>query len=127
MYWADGSIYRGFWENGVQSGLGLMIFMDGLRKAGFFEDNIYKKPLRSIEEFEQYENKKKKVPEAFRQEIKEYVGLQQDDEDDIFVGQAFNSIENEDLMATNQFENMQEMANAPFGPKMNLSKEEYAN
>jgi hypothetical protein len=48
------------------------------------------------------------------------------DDDDKFVGQAFNTIENEDLMATNQFENMQEMANAPFGPKMNLSKEEYA-
>ena len=29
-------------------------------------------------------------------------------------------------MATNQFENMQEMANAPFGPDMGLTKEEYA-
>lgn len=48
MYWADGSIYRGFWEKGVQSGLGLMIFKDGLRKAGFFEDNIYKMPLKSM-------------------------------------------------------------------------------
>jgi hypothetical protein len=129
MYWADGSIYRGFWENGVQSGLGLMIFKDGLRKAGFFEDNIYKKPLRNMEEYEEYDNKKKKVPEAFRQEIKEYVGLQQDDNDDnddMYIGQAFNTMENEDLMATNQFENMQEMANAPFGPNMNISKEEYA-
>ena len=30
------------------------------------------------------------------------------------------------MMATNQFDNMQEMANAPFGPNMTLSKEEYA-
>jgi hypothetical protein len=66
MYWADGSIYRGFWENGVQSGLGLMIFKDGLRKAGFFEENIYKKPLRKMEEFEEFEKRKKKIPEAFR-------------------------------------------------------------
>ena len=29
-------------------------------------------------------------------------------------------------MATNQFENMQEMANAPFGQDMGLTKEEYA-
>jgi hypothetical protein len=29
-------------------------------------------------------------------------------------------------MATNQFKNMQEMANAPFGPNMGLSKEDYA-
>jgi len=41
MYWADGSIYRGFWDFGLQSGIGLMIFKDGLRKAGFFKDNIY--------------------------------------------------------------------------------------
>ena len=66
MYWADGSIYRGFWKNGVQCGLGLMIFKDGMRKAGFFEDNIYKKPLRSMKEYEDYEKKKKKIPEAFR-------------------------------------------------------------
>lgn len=30
------------------------------------------------------------------------------------------------MMATNQFKNMQEMANAPFGPNMNMTKEEYA-
>ena len=43
-----------------------------------------------------------------------------------FIGQEFNPAETEDLMATNQFENMQEMANAPFGPNMDISKEEYA-
>lgn len=51
MYWADESIYRGFWEKGVQNGLGLMIFANGLRKAGFFKDNIYNKPLLSLFEF----------------------------------------------------------------------------
>lgn len=35
-------------------------------------------------------------------------------------------MEKEDLTPLNQFENMQEMANAPFGPNMNVSKEEYA-
>ena len=67
MYWADGSIYRGFWDGGLQSGLGLMIFRDGLRKAGFFQDNIYKKPLLTMREFEDYQNESnKKIPEAFR-------------------------------------------------------------
>jgi hypothetical protein len=75
MYWADGSIYRGFWVEGVQHGLGLMIFKDGMRKAGFFEDNIYTAPLLSLEEFQEFEGRlAKKVPEAFRQEIKEYIG-----------------------------------------------------
>jgi len=32
-----------------------MIFKDGLRKAGFFEDNIYKKPLLKMEDFEDYD------------------------------------------------------------------------
>ena len=55
MHWSDGSIYRGFWENGVQNGLGLMIFKDGMRKAGFFEENIYLSPLLTMEEFQKYE------------------------------------------------------------------------
>jgi hypothetical protein len=29
-----------------------MIFKDGMRKAGFFENNVYKKPLSKIGEFE---------------------------------------------------------------------------
>ena len=53
-----------------------MIFKDGLRKAGFFEKNIYKKALTKIDEFEQFEKRyKDTIPEAFRQEIKEYIGL----------------------------------------------------
>lgn len=89
MYWVDGSIYRGFWENGVQSGLGLMIFKDGLRKAGFFSDNIYQKPLLKMSEFETFEkNCKTKIPEAFRQEIKEYIGLLAPNEDNSkYIGQ----------------------------------------
>lgn len=76
MYWADGSIYRGFWSEGVQAGLGLMIFKDGLRKAGFFQKNIYQRALTTIEEFEDYERSlQDPIPEAFRQEIKEYIGM----------------------------------------------------
>ena len=76
MYWADGSLYRGFWDNGVQSGLGIMIFKDGLRKAGFFHENIYEAPLSKMDEFYAYEreDQDRKIPEAFRQEIKEYIG-----------------------------------------------------
>lgn len=128
MYWADGSIYRGFWDNGLQQGLGLMIFKDGLRKAGFFNANVYEKPLVDMKEFENY-SEKLKIPESFRQEIKEYLGLLASsgvkDDYEKFIGQEFNAVENEDQMATNQFENMQEMANAPFGAN-GLSKEDYA-
>ena len=80
-----------------------MIFKDGLRKAGFFENNIYKKPLRSIKEFEDFEKGlKDSYPEAFRQEIKEYIGLlPQIPEEDDHVGREFAEVEQEDLMATN--------------------------
>ena len=67
MFWEDGSIYRGFWDNSVQDGLGIMIFKDGMRKAGFFKENIYESPLAIIDELEEFLLKKNfKCPESFR-------------------------------------------------------------
>jgi len=45
-----------------------MIFKDGLRKAGFFEKNVYKRPLTNFDEFDDYQlkMKKKNMPEAFK-------------------------------------------------------------
>ena len=40
MTWADGSVYKGCWQNAIQSGLGLMTFANGVRKAGIFKDNV---------------------------------------------------------------------------------------
>lgn len=40
MMWGDGSVYRGTWDNGVQNGIGLMTFNNGLQKAGVFKDNV---------------------------------------------------------------------------------------
>lgn len=40
MTWADGSIYKGSWQNGIQNGLGLMIFANGTKKAGIFKENV---------------------------------------------------------------------------------------
>ena len=67
MFWIDGSIYRGFWENGLQDGVGIMIFKDGTRKAGFFNKNIYQAPLLLIDELEDYlKQNSSKCPESFR-------------------------------------------------------------
>lgn len=54
MHWSDGSIYRGFWRKGLQHGLGIMIFSTGLRKAGFFDKNIFVKPITSKEELNRF-------------------------------------------------------------------------
>ena len=59
MHWKDGSIYKGYWEKGVQSGLGIMTFNDGVRKAGIFKDNVYQTPLQNLEQIEEFEGKKK--------------------------------------------------------------------
>ena len=46
-----------------------MIFKDGLRKVGFFEDNVYKRPLKNMSDYDAFEKKTKhkkiKIPEAF--------------------------------------------------------------
>jgi hypothetical protein len=42
MYWTDGSCYQGEWIRGIQHGYGRMIFPDGQKKEGYFENNVYK-------------------------------------------------------------------------------------
>lgn len=82
MYWADGSIYRGQWDRGIQNGLGVMIFANGTRKAGIFKENVLVELLMVQETVDQTEgNLEKPFPEAFRQELKEYIGLMNPKED----------------------------------------------
>ena len=47
MNWTDGSFYMGMWEKGIQQGLGIMIFPDGAKRAGFFEQNIFKETIKT--------------------------------------------------------------------------------
>ena len=42
MYWTDGSNYQGEWIRGIQHGYGRMVFPDGTKKVGYFENIIYK-------------------------------------------------------------------------------------
>lgn len=41
MLWTDGSMYEGEWINGIQHGLGRMVFPDGQCKEGYFEHNTF--------------------------------------------------------------------------------------
>lgn len=36
MTWADSSTYIGLWKDGIQNGIGIMIFSNGVKKAGIF-------------------------------------------------------------------------------------------
>jgi hypothetical protein len=52
MYWTDGSSYQGEWIKGIQHGYGKMIFPDGTRKEGYFENNVYKLAVKISDENE---------------------------------------------------------------------------
>ena len=75
MYWADGSIYRGMWDHGIQNGLGIMIFSSGTRKAGIFKENVLIELLISVETITEHEQQYiEGFPETFKTELKEYIG-----------------------------------------------------
>lgn len=41
MYFTDGTIYKGNWQRGLQTGKAMIIFPDGNSKEGFFSNNIF--------------------------------------------------------------------------------------
>jgi hypothetical protein len=49
MHWADGSVYKGFWNDGVQNGLGIIKTVDGKAKAGVFQDNVLIEMMYSLD------------------------------------------------------------------------------
>ena len=75
MEWIDGSQYMGHWKKGIQSGLGIMDFEVGEKKikkqrAGFFENNIFVKPLTTRDEMKNFESD---MPLQFKEKLLEYL------------------------------------------------------
>ncbi len=63
---------------GIQQGIGLMIFPNGERRAGFFNFNVFKKALNDINEFDELQNKLTSedgglIPKEFREELEDYL------------------------------------------------------
>lgn len=50
MYWTDGSSYQGEWVKGIQHGYGKMLFPDGTKREGYFENNVYKVKVQISDE-----------------------------------------------------------------------------
>lgn len=73
MSWIDGSKYHGQWLDGVQEGFGVMLCDNGKIRAGFFEKNVYLKPLYSMHELE-----KVGVPDALKDDIVHYLKKRDD-------------------------------------------------
>lgn len=70
MTWGDGSVYKGTWHGGVQNGLGVMVFANGLKKAGTFKDNVLMELLTNEEMIKTHEQElKQTLPETFKKEL----------------------------------------------------------
>ena len=68
-----------------------------------------------------------KIPEELRQEIKEYLGLYDIDEDQsYYINKKFKTAEFEDPPEETAFKYMQEIRNAPFNGNGGLTKTMYA-
>ena len=65
MRWTDGSTYMGTWSQGIQEGIGVMIFPDGTRRAGIFEMNVFKASIKSYDQIEPYRDQLD--PECYQQ------------------------------------------------------------
>ena len=92
MEWIDGSVYKGQWANGIQQGFGIMIYNTDLAtrdrenaagkvRAGFFENNVFTKPLHRFED------------------IKTNAGLEEADLDDDVYDEIKNYLRNREKKA----------------------------
>ena len=70
MEWTDGSIYKGYWVKGSQHGVGIMIFPDGVKRAGFFESNTFQLPLKDVD---QIQDSIDDIPEEIFNELIDYI------------------------------------------------------
>ena len=73
MEWIDGNKYEGQWVDGVQQGFGIMSTDNGKTRAGFFDKNVYIKPLNSVEELQGYD-----VPEDVKEDMQSYLKMREE-------------------------------------------------
>jgi hypothetical protein len=73
MTWGDGSKYKGTWLNGIQNGLGIISFSNGLKKAGIFKDNVLVEMLKTKDQILQSELELGVLPAEFKLELNKYI------------------------------------------------------
>ena len=69
MRWTDESVYMGVWSQGIQHGVGVMIFPDGVRRAGIFEENVFKESLKRKDQIDPFRELLKEDCLAILEEI----------------------------------------------------------
>jgi hypothetical protein len=116
MYWQDGSIYKGNWMRGIQNGLGLMCFANGIKKAGLFKDNVLVELLEDANQIGAMEQDGGgKLPRQFKDELKEYFGLgNRAENNEQYLKKKLQAAAKEDKVEPNTLLQMQELAQAPW-------------
>lgn len=125
MTWADGSVYKGCWQNAIQSGLGLMTFANGVRKAGIFKDNVLVELISDISCIGVQEAITGKLPAEFKLEIEEYLRsiAGKPAQTEAYLYQKLQKMQPEDKQEPNTLLKMQDMPNVPWGGS--TSKDQY--
>lgn len=87
-----------------------MIFPDGFKKVGFFDQNIYRENLETLDQLEEHIilNEDSILPEFFKQELKEYLGYydHNSEEDEQYIDKEFKKAEKEDPPEETAFKTM---------------------
>ena len=52
----DESTYMGMWDQGIQHGVGVMVFPDGVQRAGVFEENVFVESLKHRSQLDPYKD-----------------------------------------------------------------------
>jgi len=73
MTWADGSRYFGMWQDGIQNGIGIMIFASGIKKAGIFKNNVLSELLLDQKTVKVCEEMFGSFSAEFKQHLNEYL------------------------------------------------------
>jgi MORN repeat len=81
MTWADGSSYFGIWKDGIQNGLGIMIFASGVKKAGIFKDNVLSELLLDHQTVNICEQMFGEFNDSFKNELLTYLREMNPEED----------------------------------------------
>ena len=110
-----------------------MIFPDGFKKLGFFQDNIFKSNLERYDQILEFINRLEieHVPEQFNQEVKEFLGLNQPirDSEDEYIDKEIKPLgegAKDDPPDETAFKNMQEIISTNLGGFNGLTKSAYA-
>ena len=81
MTWADKSTYIGLWKDGIQNGLGIMMFASGVKKAGIFKDNVLTELLLDQKAVQICEQMYGEFDNSFKKELFQYISEMNPEED----------------------------------------------